>query len=198
MLLLDEQSLLAVLHATFVHVAAVAGHEAIHIGAPSIVRAVPATLAVVALLGLALLTLSRWLRDRLSQRAFRCVHLLAYGAFLAAAGHAVLAGGSGVDARVRVVYVVTGLAVALPAVASWISDPCSERWACWTEVPCSELVGGGLCAASGACRQTPRNVALARQHHHVMRHDITGAARRARRSVVTVASCTDHRHVRPG
>ena len=60
MRLFHEQSLLAVLPGAFIHVAAIGGHEAIYVGAPSIIRILPGTLALVALVGLALLTPSRW------------------------------------------------------------------------------------------------------------------------------------------
>ena len=113
LLLVHEQGLLAVLYATFVHVATVVAHELLPPGAPSIVRALPGSLGLVALLGLALLVLSRWLRERLSQRAFRQVHLVAYAAFFAGAGHAALAGAGGVDVRLRAAYISIGLLVAL-------------------------------------------------------------------------------------
>ena len=117
LLLYHEHSLLAVVSMTGVHVAAVGGHEALSIGAPGIVAALPASLGIAALLGLLLLAPSRWLRERLSQTAFRRVHLVAYGAFFAGAAHAALAGCSGVDARLRAAYVAAALAIALSIAA---------------------------------------------------------------------------------
>ena len=113
LLLYHERSLLAVVYLTVAHVAAVGGHEALSIGVPGIVRALPGSLGFAALLGLLLLMPSRWLRERLNQGLFRRVHLLAYGAFFAGAGHAALAGGAGVDGRLRAAYVATALAIAL-------------------------------------------------------------------------------------
>ena len=116
MLQLHEHSLVAVVAATAVHVLAVAGHETLRGDAPSIVASLPATFGMTALLGLVLLAASGWLRAHLSQPAFRWVHLLAYLVFFAGVGHAATAGEGGVDARLRVAYLLGGAALALLAV----------------------------------------------------------------------------------
>ena len=115
MLQLHEHSLVVVVAATAVHVIAVAGHETLGGDARSIVASLPAIFGMTALLGLVLLAASRRLRAHLSQPAFRWVHLLAYLVFFAGVGHAATAGGGGVDARLRVAYLLGGAALALLA-----------------------------------------------------------------------------------
>ena len=105
---LHELSLVAVIVPSAVHILAVSGHEAFAAGEPSIVARAPGILGLAAFLGLGLLALSRWLRGQLSQQAFRRVHMLAYAVCAAGVGHAALAGGLGVDERMRVLYVAGG------------------------------------------------------------------------------------------
>ena len=109
---LHELSLVAVIVPSAVHILAVSGHEAFAAGEPSIVARAPGILGLAAFLGLGLLALSRWLRGQLSQQAFRRLHMLAYAVCAAGVGHAALAGGLGVDERMRVLYIAGGGVVA--------------------------------------------------------------------------------------
>ncbi len=113
LLQLHEQSLVAAVVAAGIHILAVAGHEAVATDAPSIVATLPGTLGLVAFLGLGILAISRWLRGRLNQLAFRRVHMLSYAVCGAGVAHAALAGGAGVDAPLRVLYLLGGALIAL-------------------------------------------------------------------------------------
>ena len=108
-----EQSLVRGPRASGIHILAIAGHEAFATEAPSIVATLPGTLGLATFLGLGILAISRWLRGRLSQRAFWRVHMLAYAVCRAGVAHAALAGGARVDTPVRALYLLGGALIVL-------------------------------------------------------------------------------------
>lgn len=113
---LHQQWTLAAVIAAVLHVVTIVGHE-VESGVAPIAAFVPfaaqnltgaVALGTVALWGLAVVALSSWLRSRIPFGWWRGLHSLAFGAFLLALMHGILAGTDTGLPVVQWMYIVTG------------------------------------------------------------------------------------------